>query len=102
MPRRLTLIPPGGQAQRPFHPCLERKGQVALAPSLIQTKNTSAAIATYAIICASMYGLLAFSFYRLMQPARIPNLGLLTYKPPPATVIAYQAGALSVREIIYF
>ena len=73
-----------------------------LAPSLIQTKNTSAAIATYAIICASIYGLLAFGFYTLMQPARIPNLGLLTYKPPPATVIAYQAGALSVREIIYF
>ena len=66
-----------------------------LAPSLIQTKNTSAAIATYAIICASIYGLLAFSFYTLMQPTRIPNIGLLAYKPPPATVIAYQAEALS-------
>jgi hypothetical protein len=74
---------------------VERKGQVALAPSLIQTKNTSAAIATYSIICASIYGLLAFSFYALMQPVRIPNPGLLAYKPPPATVIAYQAGALS-------
>jgi hypothetical protein len=74
---------------------VERKGQVALAPSLIQTKNTSAAIATYAIICASIYGLLAISFYALMQPAQIPNPGLLAYKPPPATVITYQAGALS-------
>ena len=66
-----------------------------LAPSLIQTRKTSVAIATYAIICALLYGLLAFGFYRLMQPARIPNLGLLAYKPPPATIITYQAGALS-------
>ena len=66
-----------------------------LAPSLIQTKNTSAAIATYTIICAALYGLLAFGFYTLMQPARIPNLGLLAYKPPPATVVTYQAEALS-------
>ena len=66
-----------------------------LAPSLIQTKNTSAAIATYAIICASIFGLLAFGFHTLMQPTRIPNIGLLAYKPPPATVITYPAGALS-------
>jgi hypothetical protein len=66
-----------------------------LAPSLVQTKNTSAAIATYAIICASIYGLLAFAFYTLMQPTRISNIGLLAYKPPPATVITYPAGALS-------
>jgi hypothetical protein len=31
----------------------------------------------------------------LMQPMRIPNIGLLAYKPPPATVITYPAGALS-------
>jgi len=66
-----------------------------LAPSLIQTKNTSAAIATYAIICASIYGLLTFGFHTLMQPTRIPNIGLLAYKPPPATIITYPAGALS-------
>ena len=47
-----------------------------MAPSLIQTKNTSAAIATYAIICASIYGLLAFGFHTLMQPMRIPNIDL--------------------------
>ena len=66
-----------------------------LAPSLIQTKNTSAALATYAIICASIFGLLAFGFHRLIQPTRIPNIGLLAYKPPPATVTTYPAGALS-------
>ena len=96
MPRRLTLIPRGAQAQRPFHSlCGTQRATCDLAPSLIQTKNTSAAIATYAIICASIYGLLAFGFHTLMQPMRIPNIGLLAYKPPPATVITYPAGALS-------
>jgi hypothetical protein len=66
-----------------------------LAPSLIQTKKTSAAIATYAIICASIYGLLALGFHTLMQPTRITNIGLLAYQPPPATVLTYPAGALS-------
>ena len=30
-----------------------------------------------------------------MQPKRIPNVGLLAYKPPTATVITYPTGVLS-------
>jgi hypothetical protein len=60
-----------------------------------QTENTGVAIATYMIVCASIYALLAFGFYTLMQPKRLPNVGLLAYKPAPGTVITYPAGALS-------
>src|SRR5262245_24363754 len=47
------------------------------------------------MICASIYGLLAFAFHTLTQPTRITNIGLLAYQPPPATVLTYPAGALS-------
>jgi len=58
-----------------------------------QNENTSGAIATYAIVFASICSLLVFGFYALMQPNRMPNEGLLAYEPPPATIITNPAGA---------
>src|SRR5262249_55614380 len=42
-----------------------------------------------------VFGLLAFGFYKLMEPTQRPNYGLAAYKPPPATVITYPPEALS-------
>jgi hypothetical protein len=53
------------------------------------------AVATYAAACGLIFGLLAFGFYKLMEPVRLQNSGVLAYKPPPATVLAYPPAALS-------
>jgi hypothetical protein len=36
-----------------------------------------------------VYGLFGFSFYEMLQPRHIANLGLAAYKPPLATVFGY-------------
>jgi hypothetical protein len=61
----------------------------------VQFEKTDVAIATYAAVFGLIFGLLAFGFYKLMEPTRRPNFGLLAYKPPSATVIAYPPEALS-------
>ena len=57
--------------------------------------QSDVAIATYAAICALIFGMLAYGFYKIMEPVRLPNSGLLAYKPPPATVLNYSPAALS-------
>jgi hypothetical protein len=70
-------------------------GMCVRKTGLLQFEETNVAIATYTAVCALVFGLLAFSFYKLMEPTRLPNFGLLAYKPPPATVVTYPPEALS-------
>jgi hypothetical protein len=39
----------------------------------------------YVLVC----GLLGFSFYKMLQPRHIPNVGLAAYKPPIPAVVGY-------------
>jgi hypothetical protein len=61
----------------------------AMRTACVPTEETAVAIASLLTVCALVFGLLGFGFYKLMQPRQIPNPGLAAYKPPPATLIIY-------------
>jgi hypothetical protein len=54
-----------------------------------ETEKTAACITLYLAFCMFVYGLFGFSFYKMLQPRHITNVGLAAYKPPVATVIGY-------------
>jgi hypothetical protein len=54
-----------------------------------QVEETGLAITAHLALCAFVCGLFGFAFCELMQPKRIPNLGLAAYRPLPGTVIIY-------------
>jgi hypothetical protein len=54
-----------------------------------QREKTGACIALYLTFCVFVYALFGFSFYKMLQPHHIGNVGLAAYKAPIATVIGY-------------
>ena len=54
-----------------------------------ETEKTAACITLYLAFCMFVYGLFGLSFYEMLQPRHIANLGLAAYKPPLATVFGY-------------
>jgi hypothetical protein len=50
---------------------------------------TGVFLASYAAMYALTCGLLAFGFYKMLEPRQLPNPGMAAYKPPPETVIRY-------------
>jgi hypothetical protein len=66
-----------------------------------KAEKTGVGVATYAAACILIFGSLAFGFYKLMEPVRLQNAGVLAYKPPPATVLSYPPAALSdVTQVV--
>lgn len=53
------------------------------------TQKTAASITFYLAFCMCVYGLFGFSFYKMLQPRQIANVGLAAYKPPIAAVVGY-------------
>jgi len=53
------------------------------------TQKTAASITFYLAFCMCVYGLFGFSFYKMLQPRQIANVGLAAYKPPLAAVLGY-------------
>jgi hypothetical protein len=52
-------------------------------------EKTGTCITLYAAFCMSVYGLFGFSFYKMLQPRHIANVGLAAYKSPIAAVMGY-------------
>ena len=47
-----------------------------------ETDKTAACTTLYLAFCMFVYGLFGFSFYEMLQPRHIANLGQAAYKPP--------------------
>jgi hypothetical protein len=52
-----------------------------------------AALAIHLSLYSFIFALFALWLYSLMQPKVVPNPGVAAYKPPPGTVISYEAPA---------
>ena len=46
-----------------------------------ETEKTAACITLYLAFCMFVYGFFGFSFYEMLQPRHIANMGLAAYKP---------------------
>src|ERR1700731_2429420 len=54
-----------------------------------ETEKNAACITLYLSFGIFVYGLFGLSFYEMLQPRHIANMGLAAYKPPLATVFGY-------------